>query len=112
MRDRAIRLVRESERPLADVARELGVQPEALRNWVRQDEADRGERADQAVDTVGFGKWGYPQPAEVSMSGDTVAPTGRRRGAGYYVVKLTAPLIRVFGGGPLRWSVARSRLDP
>ena len=47
LRDRAVRLARESERPLAHVARDLGVHPEALRSWVRQDEADRGERADQ-----------------------------------------------------------------
>ena len=47
LRDRAVRLVRESDRPLAHVARDLGVHPEALRNWVRQDEADRGERAEQ-----------------------------------------------------------------
>ena len=47
LRDRAIRLARESDRPLAHVARDLGVHAEALRNWVRQDEADRGERSDQ-----------------------------------------------------------------
>ena len=47
LRDRAVRLARESQRPLAHVARDLGVHPEALRSWVRQDEADRGERADQ-----------------------------------------------------------------
>jgi len=40
-------LARESDRPLAHVARDLGVHPEALRNWVRQDEADRGERDDR-----------------------------------------------------------------
>jgi transposase len=37
----------ESDRPLAHIARDLGVHPEALRNWVRQDEADRVERANQ-----------------------------------------------------------------
>jgi transposase len=29
------------------VARKLGIHPEALRNWIRQDEADRGERGDR-----------------------------------------------------------------
>jgi transposase len=44
LRDRAIRFARESDRPLAQIARDLGVHKEALRAWVRQDEADRGER--------------------------------------------------------------------
>jgi transposase len=30
-------------RAIAEVARELGVGAETFRNWVRQDEADRGE---------------------------------------------------------------------
>ena len=47
LRDRAVRLARESDRPLAQIARDLGVHKEALRNWVRQDEADRGERDDR-----------------------------------------------------------------
>jgi transposase len=47
LRDRAVRLARESDRPLAQIARDLGVHKEALRNWVRQDEADSGERADR-----------------------------------------------------------------
>jgi transposase len=47
LRDRAIRLARESDRPLAQIARDLGVHKEALRNWVRQAEADRGERDDR-----------------------------------------------------------------
>lgn len=47
LRERALRLARECDRPLAHIARDLGIHPEALRNWVRQDEADRGERTDQ-----------------------------------------------------------------
>src|SRR4029450_8279974 len=47
LRDRAVRLARESDRPLAQIARDLGVHKEALRVWVRQDEADRGERTDR-----------------------------------------------------------------
>lgn len=29
------------------LAEQLNVHPEALRNWIRQDQADRGERADR-----------------------------------------------------------------
>jgi transposase len=46
-RDRCVRIARESERPIAAVARDLGVHPETLRLWVRQDEADDGTRSDQ-----------------------------------------------------------------
>lgn len=42
--DRGVRLVFESERPIAQVARDLGIHPEALRKRVRQAEADAGQR--------------------------------------------------------------------
>lgn len=44
--DRGVRLVLESERPIAQVARDLGIHPEALRKRVRQTEADEGKRSD------------------------------------------------------------------
>jgi transposase len=49
LRERAVRLYREADpkpviRRLAD---QLNVHPEALRNWIRQDQADRGERDDR-----------------------------------------------------------------
>ncbi len=47
LRERAVRLVRESGRPIAHVAEDLGIHREALRLWVRQAEADRGEREDR-----------------------------------------------------------------
>ena len=49
LRERAVRLWRDSDPrpPIAQVARKLGIHPEALRNWIRQDEADRGERGDR-----------------------------------------------------------------
>jgi transposase len=49
LRERAVRLYRESDpKPvIAQLARQLNIHPEALRNWIRQDEADRGERADR-----------------------------------------------------------------
>jgi transposase len=44
LRERAVRLVFESERPIAHVARDLGIHKEALRLWVRRAEADTGRR--------------------------------------------------------------------
>lgn len=46
-RQRSIRVARESERPIAAVARDLGIHRETLRVWVRQDEADDGARSDR-----------------------------------------------------------------
>lgn len=43
LRERAIREVRTAGRP---VAKALGIHKEALRQWVRQAEADHGERDD------------------------------------------------------------------
>src|SRR5882672_3094645 len=47
LRERAVRLVFESKRPIAHVAQDLGVHKESLRNWVREAEADSGRRRDQ-----------------------------------------------------------------
>jgi transposase len=44
--DRGVRVVVESGRPIAHVARDLGVGAESLRKRVRQAEADSGTRAD------------------------------------------------------------------
>jgi transposase len=43
LRERAVRLVFESGRPIAHVAQDLGVHKEALRSWVRQARADLGD---------------------------------------------------------------------
>jgi transposase len=47
LRARAVRLVFESGRPIAHVAKDLGVGAESLRSWVRQAEADAGGRSDR-----------------------------------------------------------------
>jgi transposase len=49
LRERAVRLYRETQpQPtVVSLARKLGIGPETLRNWIKQDEADRGERTDQ-----------------------------------------------------------------
>jgi transposase len=46
LRERAVRFYFESNRPIAHVAHDLGIHKEALRQWVRQAEADRGVRRD------------------------------------------------------------------
>jgi transposase len=47
VRERAVRLALEPERPIARVAADLGVHRETLRLWVRQAEADGGSRNDR-----------------------------------------------------------------
>jgi transposase len=44
--ERGTRLVFESGRPIAHVARDLGIESETLRRYVRQVEADEGRRKD------------------------------------------------------------------
>jgi transposase len=39
----AVQLVRTTGRPIAEIARELGIYDSTLGNWVRQDRIDRGE---------------------------------------------------------------------
>jgi transposase len=45
-RREAVSLMRSGARTPAQLARELGCTEQTLRNWRRQDEADRGERDD------------------------------------------------------------------
>ncbi|GGV57551.1 insertion element IS6110 uncharacterized 12.0 kDa protein [Streptomyces spectabilis] len=46
LRERAVREVQTSGRPVAHVAKDLGIHREVLRGWVRQAEADNGDRSD------------------------------------------------------------------
>ena len=45
-RREALSILRSGARTPAQLARELGCTEQTLRNWLRQDEADRGERND------------------------------------------------------------------
>lgn len=45
-REGAVQLVREGERPIAEIARELGIAESCLRNWLKRDQLDRRERDD------------------------------------------------------------------
>jgi transposase len=46
----AVELVRTTGRPIAQVAKELGLYDSTLGNWVRQAQTDRGERAGLSTD--------------------------------------------------------------
>jgi transposase len=45
-RREAVRLLRSSDRSIPQLAGELGVSPQSLRNWSKQAQLDTGERAD------------------------------------------------------------------
>lgn len=45
-REGAVALARQGERPIAEIAKELGIAESCLRNWLKQDQLDRRERDD------------------------------------------------------------------
>ena len=45
-REGAVRIVRETGKPVAEVARDLGIHPGTLGNWVNKDRLARGDKAD------------------------------------------------------------------
>jgi transposase len=49
-REGAVRIVRETGKSIAQIARDLGINPGTLGNWVDKDRADRGETAGLSSD--------------------------------------------------------------
>jgi transposase len=49
-REGAVRIVRETSKSIAQVARDLGINPGTLGNWVNQDRVELGEKEGLSVD--------------------------------------------------------------
>ena len=49
-REGAVRIVRETDMTIAEVARDLGIVAQTLGNWVKADRVERGEAAGLKVD--------------------------------------------------------------
>lgn len=49
-RAEAVKLARSSEKPLSELARDLGVSAETLRNWLKQQDIDTGKRSGITTD--------------------------------------------------------------
>jgi transposase len=71
-REGAVRIVRETKRPIAVVARDLGVNPGTLGNWVDKDRAARGESDVVSVDERAELKQLRSEVAELRMERDVL----------------------------------------
>ena len=70
-REGAVRIVKETGKPIAEVARDLGIHPGTLGNWVKKDCLARGEQPDTEVDP-GYVRQLERENAELRMERDVL----------------------------------------
>ena len=71
-REGAVRIVRETGKPLVEVARDLGIHPGTLGNWVNKDRLERGERSDPASVDPDYVRKLEREVAELRMERDVL----------------------------------------
>ena len=69
-REGAVRIVRETGKPIAQVAEDLGIHPGTLGNWVNKDKTARGETEGLSVDERARLKQLEKENAELRMERD------------------------------------------
>ena len=71
-REGAVRIVRETGKPIAEIARELGINAGTLGNWVAKDRAEREGAQGLSTDDVGELKLLRAENARLRMERDVL----------------------------------------
>jgi transposase len=71
-REGAVTIVRETGRPIVEVARDLGIGAGTLGNWVKKDRLARGEDADRTRVDPGYVRQLERELAELRMERDVL----------------------------------------
>ena len=71
-REGAVRIVRETGKPIVAVARDLGIHPASLRAWMHKDRLARGELADPARADADYVRRLERENAELTMERDVL----------------------------------------
>ena len=71
----AVEIVRSTGRPIAEVAKKLGIYDSTLGNWVKQDRIDRGEREGLTSDERARLRELEAENARLCMERDLLKPT-------------------------------------
>ncbi len=71
-REGAVRIVKETGKPIAEVARDLGIHPGTLGNWVKKDRLARGDKADPTKADADYVRKLERDNAELRMERDVL----------------------------------------